>query len=396
MTAAGFCEAQPQESADVCIVNSCAVTLAAEKKCRTTLLRSAAQCRIAVLTGCYAALHSDLQRTMPPNVLVVPRKDELPNQISNYLSMPSVPQNSSGVSFYSAYSLQERTRSFLKVQDGCDYHCAYCTVPLARGESRSAAYDDIIAQAKLIAQAGIKEIVLTGINIGCYGHDTGDNLLHLLKSLQDINGIERFRLSSIEPNLLSNDIIDLFVCSPKLMPHFHIPLQAGSDRILTLMKRRYTSTFFAEKLRYVYSKIPTAFVGVDVIAGFPMETDEDFAEGYEFLQSLSVAYLHVFPYSMRPSTVAASLPQTPQHKIVHRARLLQSLCKRLQADFYAQQVGKLASVLFESECKDGRVSGFTGNYVRVEMPYSSEIAGKILDVKITEILPNGNAAGTLV
>jgi threonylcarbamoyladenosine tRNA methylthiotransferase MtaB len=396
LTALGLRQVGVKDTASVCIVNSCAVTQVAEKKCRQALQKAASESVFVVLTGCYAALQADSPH--PAGVCIVPNKKDVPQKVAELFGIPCVDnvlQYGSG-NFYAAYSLSGRTRSFLKVQDGCDYHCAYCTVPLARGASRSPSIADVVEQAAAIVQSGAKEIILTGINIGTFGINTGESLLQLIRALDGIPAAERYRISSIEPNLLTTDIIDYMARSPKFMPHFHIPLQAGSNRILQLMGRRYTAEFFAEKIESVLQRMPYAFIGIDIIAGFPTETDEEFADSAAFLESLGAAYLHVFPYSVRPNTPAAAMPQTPQHKITERTRILNNLCRRLHTVFYQKHLGSTQSVLFEGACKNGTMTGFTENYIRVEIPYDTVLVNRIVTVELCAILPNGNIEGKIV
>jgi MiaB/RimO family radical SAM methylthiotransferase len=284
--------------------------------------------------------------------------------------------------FYAAYSLHGRTRSFLKAQDGCNYGCSYCAVPLARGRSRSASIGALVQQASAIAAAGVKEIVLTGINLGAYDGGGGACLLDLLHALQQIAGIERYRLSSIEPNLLSENIINFVASAPKMMPHFHIPLQSGSDRILRLMRRRYTTDLFRQKLAYIGACMPHAFVGVDVIAGFPSERDDDFAASVSLLREVGAAYVHAFPFSVREGTLAAAMRQLPHAVIMRRARMLGVLCGQLHAAFVARHVGLRMDVLFEGAEHDGMMAGYTPNYIRVERPFDAALVNQIVQVQV--------------
>ena len=300
---------------------------------------------------------------------------------------------------FAAYSSgEERTRSFLKVQDGCDNFCAYCTVPYARGRSRSISIDKAVSEAKKIAASGVKEIVLTGVNTGDFGRKTGESFLDLLKALNDVQGIERYRISSIEPNLLTDDIVDWIASGTKFLPHFHIPLQSGSDTILKDVGRKYTTEFFANKIAYIREKMnpkpgelnadgskkPDVFFGIDVIAGLPGETDELFLETYNFLKDrIKPAFIHIFPYSRRAGTRSAARKDQVQDCVkTKRVAMLEELCKTLNEDFIASQKGVREQVLFEEDNNDGVMSGYTGNYIKVDRPWDPTLAGKIVEVTL--------------
>ena len=272
-------------------------------------------------------------------------------------------------------------RSFLKVQDGCDYRCSYCTIPLARGASRNLPIADLVAEAERIAAGGRREIVLTGINTGDFGKTTGERFVDLLRALDGVRGIDRYRISSIEPNLLSDEVIAFTAASEKFQPHFHIPIQSGCDRILRLMRRRYNTTKFAERIEAVRRAMPDAFLGIDVIVGFPGETDDDFARTYDFLERIEPAFLHVFPYSVRPGTPAADLPgRVPAPVIERRAAALGELCDRLHRAFCRSHDGRTASVLWESTRRDGRMFGYTENYIKVRAPFDCDRVNTIAPV----------------
>lgn len=292
-----------------------------------------------------------------------------------------------------AFSSEERTRSFLKVQDGCNNFCAYCTVPYARGNSRNIPISEVIEQAGKIAGTGIKEIVITGVNTGDFGRTTGESFLDLLKRLNDVDGIERYRISSIEPNLITEDIIDWIASGTKFQPHFHIPLQSGSDAILKRVGRRYTTEFFADRIDYIRSVMdprqedttkPFVFFGIDVIAGLPGETDELFEETYSFLKDrVKPAFIHVFPYSRRPGTVAAGWKDQVRDSLkTERVARLETLCGELHSEFVAKNRGRHSQVLWESDVKDGMMGGYTGNYIRVERPYDPALVNMIEDITI--------------
>ncbi len=292
-----------------------------------------------------------------------------------------------------AFSSEERTRSFLKVQDGCNNFCAYCTVPYARGNSRNIPISEVLEQARKIAESGIKEIVITGVNTGDFGRTTGERFLDLLKRLNDVEGIERYRISSIEPNLITEDIIDWIASGTKFQPHFHIPLQSGSDTILKRVGRRYTTEFFADRIDYIRSVMdprpedstkPFVFFGIDVIAGLPGETDELFEETYSFLKNrIRPAFIHVFPYSRRPVTVAAGWKDQVKDSLkTERVARLESLCSELHSEFVAKNRGRRSQVLWESDVKDGLMGGYTGNYIRVERPYEPGLVNMVEDITI--------------
>ena len=292
-----------------------------------------------------------------------------------------------------AFSSEERTRSFLKVQDGCNNFCAYCTVPYARGNSRNIPISEVLEQARKIAESGFKEIVITGVNTGDFGRTTGESFLDLLKRLNDVEGIERYRISSIEPNLITEDIIDWIASGTKFQPHFHIPLQSGSDTILKRVGRHYTTEFFADRIDYIRSVMdprpedstkPFVFFGIDVIAGLPGETDELFEETYSFLKDrVRPAFIHVFPYSHRPGTVAAGWKDQVKDSLkTKRVARLESLCSELHSEFVAKNRGKRSQVLWESDVKDGMMGGYTGNYIRIERPYDPGLVNMVEDITI--------------
>jgi threonylcarbamoyladenosine tRNA methylthiotransferase MtaB len=292
--------------------------------------------------------------------------------------------------FNPSFSLGDRTRSFLKIQDGCDYGCSYCTIPLARGNSRNPEISKIISEAEHIAGRGVKEIVITGVNIGDFGKSTGDTFTGLLRELVKVEGIERYRISSIEPNLLTDELIELTALNEKILPHFHIPLQSGSNKILALMRRRYKRDIFASRIKTILEKLPFAGIGADVIVGFPAESDADFEDTYSFLDNLPLSYLHVFNFSERPDTVAEELPS----KVLHadrekRSRRLITLSQKKNLIFNELNVGQLSSVLFEQTKNEGLISGFTANYIRVEHPWESKLAGTIKKVRMNGLSASG-------
>ena len=377
--------------ADLYVVNSCSITEHAEKKCRQTIrhLRKIAPNAHMVVVGCYAQLKAEEIFAMDGVDLVVgtEQKAEL------FALADALVTEGKGGCFYSsvgqmtsifpAYSSGDRTRSFLKVQDGCDYHCSYCTVPLARGGSRNVPVAQLVEQAHILAAQGVKEIVLTGVNTGDFGKSTGESFFNLLQRLAKIKGIRRWRISSIEPNLLTSEIIEWIAQTPSFLPHFHLPLQSGSNKILAQMKRRYHRELFAERVAQIKALMPYAFMGIDIIAGFPGEGEKEFTETCTFLEQLSPSFLHVFPYSRRPNTAAASLPhQVPQTEKRERVTLLTQLSKRLYASFYEQNRGREEEVLFEAKEKGGMMSGFTRNYIKIEQPFQKDLIGEILKIVI--------------
>ena len=382
------------QKADIYIVNTCSVTAESDKKCRQTIRKLASQnpeARI-IVTGCYANLKPEEVASLSPNVEIYAKSTVFP-AVSSSTNATSVyrPTVSLDKEFFSAFSSGDRTRSFLKVQDGCDYHCSYCTVPLARGHSRNIPIADLLETARIIAEQNIQEVVLTGVNIGDFGKTTGESFFELLKALVKIKGIERYRISSIEPNLLTDDMIDWIAGSAKVLPHFHIPLQSGNNKILKEMRRRYTRELLAIRVEHIKKVMPKAFIGLDVIVGFPGETDADFEDTCLFLESIQPAFLHVFPYSMRPNTPAVSFSGhlSPSEKKI-RAKRLDGLCRRLHQQFYERMIGITEEVLVESTHKGGHMFGYTRNYIKVELPYDKNLAGKIIRVHTIGIAPSGN------
>ncbi|MDR1197994.1 MAG: tRNA (N(6)-L-threonylcarbamoyladenosine(37)-C(2))-methylthiotransferase MtaB [Prevotellaceae bacterium] len=400
----GFVRVPAGQIADVYVVNTCSVTENADKKCRQLLRKLAKQApnAIIVATGCYAQLKPN-ELAAIEGVDIVAGADRKGN-IFEYVNAISEKKTAKifsceineTKSFFKAFSMGDRTRSFLKVQDGCDYHCAYCTIPMARGKSRNISIAEICSEAGIIAGSGIKEIIITGINTGDFGKTTSETFPDLLKHLEDVEGIERYRISSIEPNLLTDEIIDFVRHSSKFLPHFHIPLQSGCDKILALMRRRYNTEFFAQRINYIFKLIPNAFIGIDVIAGFPTETDEDFNITYNFLQTINPAFLHIFPYSDRSNTVASAMEKKVASDIkAKRAGILKNLCETLHHEFYKRNIGNKVKVLFESAQHGEMMCGFSENYIKVEVPYRQNLTGKIVEVEITGIAENGNATGKL-
>ena len=384
---AGFEIVEPGEEADIYVVNTCSVTEHADKKGRNLirrLHRKAPDARI-VVTGCQAQLRAG-QLAALDGVWAVVGSDYKGDLLSiataeSLAEKIFVKPVGESRRYFAAHSSTGRTRAFLKVQDGCDYHCTYCTVPLARGDSRNAPIAEIVAQARAIAAAGFKEVVITGVNTGDFGKTTGESFLDLLKALNDVEGIERYRISSIEPNLLTPEIIDWIAGGTKFLPHFHIPLQSGCDRILQAMHRRYNTDFFRRKIEYVRSRMEHVFFGIDVIVGFPGETDEDFETTRRFLEEIRPAFIHIFPYSRRAGTPAAEMPGQVQDSVkTARVASLEALCEELHAEFCAANRGRREQVLFESTVRDGKMFGYSRNYIKVERDYDPALVGQIVDV----------------
>lgn len=397
LKSAGFRKVEFETPADVVVINTCSVTENADKECKT-IVRRAQQANpnafIAII-GCYAQLKPEEISSIPGVDLVLgaTEKFNLPEYLSNLKKKEIAEIHSCEIgdatNFTSAYSFGDRTRAFLKVQDGCDYSCSYCTIPLARGNSRSDTIAGILENVNAIAEKDVKEIVLTGVNLGDYGiFDTTSmkretDFYSLVKELDKVNGIERFRISSIEPNLLTDEIISFVSTSEKFVPHFHIPLQSGSDKILGLMRRRYKRNLYVERVNKIKSVMPNACIGVDVIVGFPGETESDFMDTYRFLNELDISYLHVFTYSERENTDAAELKDVvpiPERK--RRNKMLRILSEKKKNYFYSQFINKEFPVLIEEENKDGYIAGFTSNYIRVSIPYDRSLINSLVKVKL--------------
>ena len=390
----GFERVGVNDEADICVINSCSVTEHADKKCRNIIrkLHRRNPSAIIAVTGCYAQLK-------PQEIAAIDGVDiVLGNNDKGDLYKRVVELGSRGQAqvyscdceeitrFFAAFSTGDRSRSFLKVQDGCDYKCAYCTIHYARGSSRNMPIAELVAEAEKVAESGLKEIVITGINTGDFGRTTGEKFIDLLRALNEVEGIERYRISSIEPNLITDEIIEFCAASPKFQHHFHIPLQSGSDRILGLMRRRYTSAKFADRIEKVRSLMPDAFIGIDVITGFPGETEEDFQQTYDLLARLKPSFLHIFPFSERPGTPAVDMPnKVPSYISTQRVARLEELSDALHYEFCAQGVGKEMDVLFESTMRGGMMYGYTGNYIRVKAPYRRDLINRVCRVKLSSI-----------
>mgnify|MGYP000557931601 FL=1 len=401
----GYVRVALDEEADICVINSCSVTEHADKKCRNLirkLHRRNPQAIIAV-TGCYAQLKPQEIAAIEGVDLVLSNNDkgELYRRVTELAGKGRAQvyscETDELTNFFAAFSSGDRTRAFLKVQDGCDYCCSYCTIHYARGSSRNMPIADLVAEARQIAAAGQKEIVITGVNTGDFGRTTGEKFIDLLRALNEVEGIERYRISSIEPNLLTDEIIAFCAASPKFQHHFHIPLQSGSDRILGLMRRRYTTARFGERVEAVRRLMPDAFIGIDVIVGFPGETEADFRTTYDFLAGLAPAFLHIFPFSERPGTPAVDFPGKVQSSVAtRRVEELEALCARLHGDFCARGTGTEADVLFESTRRGGMMFGFTGNYRRVKVPYDAARVNTVCRVRLGKMDESHDLEGDIL
>ena len=403
---AGYEKVEFDDPAQVYVINTCSVTDNADKECKFHVKRAvkANPDGLVVVLGCYAQLKPEEISAIEGVDLVLGAKEKF--NLLNFLDDLRKSESSAQVHsceiedadfFIGSYSIGDRTRAFLKVQDGCDYKCTYCTIPMARGISRSDTIENIVKNAQQIAQQDIKEIVLTGVNIGDYGKGEIGNKKHehtfldLVTALNEVDGIERIRISSIEPNLLKDETIELVAKSKSFVPHFHIPLQSGSDDILKKMKRRYLTALYTSRVNKIREILPDAAIGVDVIVGFPGETEEKFLETYNFLAELSISYLHVFTYSERDNTEAVSMEGVvPISERKRRNKMLRILSEKKKMAFYQTQLGKVLPVLWEHEEKNGMMFGFTDNYVRVQKPYDEKSVNKVERVKLEKISKEGN------
>ena len=401
----GYKRVEPSEPTDVAVINSCSVTEHADKKCRNIIRKIHRRNPNAIIavTGCYAQLRPEAIAAIDGVDIVLSNNDkgDLYKRVVELKERGKAEVYSCSVEnltrFFAAYSSGDRTRSFLKVQDGCDYKCAYCTIHYARGSSRNMPIADIVAEAKEIAAAGQKEIVITGINTGDFGRTTGERFIDLLRELDGVDGIERYRISSIEPNLITDEIIEFCAQSPKFVPHFHIPLQSGSTRILGLMRRRYTAERYRERIAKIRELMPDSFLGVDVIVGFPGEGEEEFMETYRLLEEVGASFLHIFPFSERPGTPAIELPNKVQSSIsTERVNRLEELSSRLHNEFAKRYLGSIREVLFESTDRHGMMYGYTDNYLRVKSPYNTSKINQICSVKLLNIDTDGDIIAEIV
>lgn len=397
---AGFAKVDFEETPDILVINTCSVTENADKKCQQLVRRALKinpEVYVAII-GCYAQL-KPTEIAQIPGVSLVLGANEKFNIIEHLeekndlnagatVKFEHIKQTNS---FVPSHSMGDRTRSFLKVQDGCDYFCTFCTIPLARGKSRNASISETLVEAQKIADSSIREVVLTGVNIGDFGQEGEENFFQLVKALDQLKGIDRFRISSIEPNLLSDEIIDFTLTqSHHFVPHFHIPLQSGSNRLLKAMRRKYLRELYAERVAKIKSLRPDCCIGVDVIVGFPGETDEEFMETIHFLKDIDVSYLHVFTYSERANTTAVKLGDAVPNEVrKQRSKQLHILSEKKKRAFYEQQIGSIRTVLFEAEEDEGIMYGFTENYVKVKVPFDQALVNSMQEVKLLEIDRDG-------
>ena len=401
----GYLRVEPSEPTDVAVINSCSVTEHADKKCRNIIRKIHRRNPNAIIavTGCYAQLKPNDIAAIEGVDLVLSNNDkgDLFRRVEELKQRGEAEVYSCSVEdikrFFPAYSSADRTRSFLKVQDGCDYKCAYCTIHYARGSSRNIPIADIVAEAEEIAALGQREIVITGINTGDFGRTTGEKFIDLLKALDRVDGIDRYRISSIEPNLITDEIIEFCASSPKFVPHFHIPLQSGSTRILGLMRRRYTAEKYRERITKIRELMPDAFLGVDVIVGFPGESEEDFMETYNLLEDVGASFLHIFPFSERAGTPAVTMPNKVQSRIsTERVARLEELSAKLHKSFSERFLGEVREVLFESTDRSGKMYGYTDNYLRVSVPYNTKYINQICKVRLVALDEEGNITSEIV
>lgn len=401
----GYRRVEASEPTDVAVINSCSVTEHADKKCRNIIRKIHRRNPNAIIavTGCYAQLKPEAIAEIEGVDIVLSNNDkgDLFRRVDELKERGKAEVYSCSVEnltrFFAAYSSGDRTRSFLKVQDGCDYKCAYCTIHYARGSSRNIPIADIIEEAKEIAAAGQKEIVITGVNTGDFGRTTGERFIDLLRELDKVEGIERYRISSIEPNLITDEIIEFCAASKKFVPHFHIPLQSGSTRILGLMRRRYTAERYRERIAKIRELMPDSFLGVDVIVGFPGEGEQEFMETCHLLEEVGASFLHIFPFSERPGTPAVSMPNKVQSRIsTERVERLEELSAKLNRRFAERFLGETREVLFESTNHNGIMYGYTDNYLRVAAPYDASKVNTICPVRLDAIDTNGDISATIV
>lgn len=400
----GFTRVNFKEKADVYVINTCSVTDMADKKSRT-VIRQAAKLNPAafiIVTGCFAQLKPDEAAHIDGVDLVIGANDKF--NITKYLE--NLGKHQQGEihtcafgeisDFQHAYSFGDRTRSFLKVQDGCNYFCTYCTIPMARGKSRNPSIESIVREARNVAGQGIREIILTGVNIGDFGQSTGETFLTLIKALDEVETLGRIRIGSVEPNLLTDEIITFMAESKRIAPHFHIPLQAGTDEVLGMMKRRYNTSLFAQRVSKIRALLPNAFIGVDLIAGMNGETAELFDNAYQFIESLDISELHVFPYSERKNTCALKIAGVvPVEERRHRAQLLIKLSAQKLMGFYRHNIGRMETVLFENQKTKGYMQGWTANYIKVETHYNPELLNEFRTLKLCGINDNGTMSTSL-
>ena len=389
-TESGYTIIDFKESADLYVIHSCIVTQQAERKCIASIRQAKKrnpEAKIAVI-GCMPELNKSKLSGEGDDLILLGNSDKF--SLPEFITTGKKTTESDRNTFVPSWSSGSRTRTFFKIQDGCDYYCSYCTIPYARGNSRSGLVDETIQRIIEATKNSCKELVLTGINIGDFGRKNGETLFQLLDKLQHIENISRLRISSIEPNLLNDEIISLFANAKNFMPHFHIPLQSGSDKVLKGMNRKYDTKLFAEKVKQIRAMIPHACIATDIITGFPGEDKEEFDKGYSFLEKLDIAYMHVFTYSERENTKAAKMGSTIDSEAKkHRSMKLHRLSEQKKSAFYQANFGRICDVLFESEIQDGYISGFTDNYIRVKTQYTEDLKNSIRTIKILQADPQG-------
>lgn len=401
----GFQRVDFNDHADVIVINSCSVTAEGDKKTRNIIrqaIRKNPDAKV-VVTGCYAQLQPETIRKIEGVDLIIGSSEKLNipqflgdlkknTQPEIHIQPPKEIKN-----FFHSYSFGDRTRSFLKVQDGCDYYCTYCTIPFARGRSRNDSISNTVNEARKIVERGTMEIILTGVNIGDFGKTTREKFIDLLRELDQVENLHRIRISSVEPDLLTDEIIEFAAASRRIMPHFHLPLQSGSNDVLALMKRKYKREVFASRVKKIRTEIPDAFIGVDIISGTNGETEEFFTDSYRFIADLEVSQLHAFPYSERPGTKALEIkPVVPVEMRKERTQRLISLSDRKTEHFYRLNLGTVREVLFEEQKDKKTIAGFTDNYIRVETEFRQELENRIVAVQLENILPNGNVWGRVM
>jgi len=397
----GFERVDFDEKADVYVINTCSVTNQGDKASRNIIRKAAKQNpeAMVIVVGCYSQLKPEEVGHIEGVDLVLGTQEKfhIPHYLGDLHKRETTEIKTTRLadikSYHKAFSWGDRTRSFLKVQDGCDYYCSFCTIPYARGRSRNDSIPNTVAEARKAILKGYNEIILTGVNIGDFGKSTGENFRDLLKALEQVEGLKRLRLGSIEPNLLKDEIIELVAQSKVLMPHFHIPLQSGSDEILSLMKRKYSTDLFAKRVHKIRETVPHAFIGVDIIAGTNGETEKYFQESYDFINSLEISQLHAFTYSERSGTQALKIPwKVDVEERKDRTQKYINLSEKKLRAFYEKHLGTTQTVLFEAQRNHDNMAGFTENYIKVETPYLDELVNQLKDVELQSILPNGNVA----
>lgn len=401
----GFEKVDFEEKADLYVINTCSVTNSGDKNSRNIIRRAVRKNpdAMVVVVGCYAQLKpGEIGHIEGVDLILgTQEKFHIPAWLGELQKRKTTEIHTTRLAnikdYHRSFSWGDRTRSFLKIQDGCDYYCSFCTIPYARGRSRNDNIENTVAEARKAVAKGYKEIILTGVNIGDFGKSTGENFLDLLKALEKVEGLRRLRLGSIEPNLLKDEVIKLAASSPVIMPHFHIPLQSGSDEILSLMKRKYSTGLFEERIRRIRELAPHAFIGVDVIAGTNGETEELFQESFDFINSLEISQLHAFPYSERSGTQALKIPwKVPVEERKNRTQKYINLSEKKLRAFYGKNLETTNTVLFEEQTNGGMMEGFTENYIRVEVTYNQESINQLERVTLTSIMPNGNVTGEVI